>query len=245
MPIVDKQVIFREVNRNNIRFFVNESHQTFWDDYEGRRDFNNPWEKFTINSMNRYLSYMKTFIDIGAWIGPTCLYGVQLARRCYAFEPDFIAITNLYRNLCLNPTLHNRLFIYNYAIFNIDGEVELNDYSIAGRGETFVKNGKGIKAIRLETFLKNMGIVDVNFIKCDVEGNEKEIITDCEKIINELKPTIHISLHNCLTTNDLEKIKNVLSKYKFIYNCEGETTFDYIFNCKNKNTEILVTDEKW
>ena len=46
-----------------------------------------------------------TYVDIGAWIGPTVLYGGQIAARCITAEPDPTAREALEANLDLNSSV--------------------------------------------------------------------------------------------------------------------------------------------
>ena len=57
------------------------------------------WESDTFAIFDRFLDQQHSYIDIGTWIGPTLLYGCQLARRTYGLEPDPIAFAELEANL--------------------------------------------------------------------------------------------------------------------------------------------------
>ena len=65
------------------------------------------WEPDTFEVLQKYLSKNCSYLDIGAWVGPTVLFGAQLAKACYAFEPDPVAHAALKRNLELNPHINN------------------------------------------------------------------------------------------------------------------------------------------
>jgi hypothetical protein len=68
---------------------------------------NGLWEPETFNILQHYLSKDHSYIDIGAWVGPTVLFGAQLANKCYAFEPDPVAFEALQKNLSLNSGITN------------------------------------------------------------------------------------------------------------------------------------------
>ena len=53
---------------------------------------------------------------MGAWIGPTVLYGCQNAKFCYAIEPDPVAFRQLKNNVDLNPSLISRISFSNSCV---------------------------------------------------------------------------------------------------------------------------------
>jgi hypothetical protein len=93
MKIIKKSVSF-DVERNV------EYNPNFWEMVSS-----NIWEPYTFDILEKFLSKQHSYLDIGAWVGPTTLFGAQLAKKCYAFEPDPVAYSALIRNLDLNP--HN------------------------------------------------------------------------------------------------------------------------------------------
>ena len=46
------------------------------------------WEPETFMVLKGLIEPDSTYVDIGAWIGPTVLYGGQIAARCITAEPD-------------------------------------------------------------------------------------------------------------------------------------------------------------
>lgn len=46
------------------------------------------WEDRTFIILDTFLDARRSFIDVGAWIGPTVLYGAAKAQHIYCFEPD-------------------------------------------------------------------------------------------------------------------------------------------------------------
>ena len=55
---------------------------------DGRRDFwrrvgSGLWEPQTFEVFERFLRPDRSYVDIGAWIGPTVLYGAMLSRRAH------------------------------------------------------------------------------------------------------------------------------------------------------------------
>jgi len=75
------------IHKNGKKFYVNTSkNEWFWNQVE-----TNLWEPDTFKIFDKFIDKEHSYIDIGAWIGPTVLYGCQISKHCYAIEPDPIA----------------------------------------------------------------------------------------------------------------------------------------------------------
>jgi len=87
-----------EVNKNNNTFkvFVNFSKQWFT---KNRFD---KWENNTFHILEEYANKNLSYIDIGAWNGPTVLYASPLYKNIICLEPDKIALRRLYNNIQVN-----------------------------------------------------------------------------------------------------------------------------------------------
>ena len=79
------------------RFRLDPYHSTFW-----RKAAAGKWEPETFAVLNAHLGPDRDYLDIGAWIGPTVLYGARKARRVVALEPDPVAFRALSWNIELN-----------------------------------------------------------------------------------------------------------------------------------------------
>ena len=68
------------------------------------------WEPATFRVFERFIDREHSYIDMGAFVGPTLLYGCQIARRAYGIEPDPIAYAELQQNIDGNrPVTDNGL----------------------------------------------------------------------------------------------------------------------------------------
>ena len=90
-----------KVERYGKSFFVsgNPKYFFFWK--------NKSWERNTHKIFDKFLDSNHSYIDIGAWIGPTVLYGAQIAKKVYAIEPDPIAFKELEKNGILSKLIGN------------------------------------------------------------------------------------------------------------------------------------------
>lgn len=160
----------------------------------------NFWEPETFKIFKKFLDKKHSYIGLGAWIGPTVLYGSQLAKHCYAIEPDPIAVKRLKENINLNPKLKDKITVHEIAISDDNGKINLgNQKGVFGDSMSGIifKNPKEtfkVKTLRLEDFIKKNKIHDLNFIKIDIEGGETIVLPDIKKYLKKNRPTIHLSL---------------------------------------------------
>lgn len=93
-----KQISKVQIEKNGKAFYVNSSNNAnFWAQLQL-----GVWEPETFKIFDIFLDENHSYVDLGAWIGPTVLYGCQKAKFCYAIEPDPIAFKNLKKNIELN-----------------------------------------------------------------------------------------------------------------------------------------------
>lgn len=187
---------------------------------------NGTWEKDTFEVLKKYLSLDHSYLDIGAWVGPTVLYGSQLAKTCYAFEPDPIAFNLLNRNLQANPQITNTK-TFQQAVHSYTQELSFG--SKTGQGDSMSSvlwsNGSWkVTGVSLEEIFNRENITDCNFIKIDIEGGEAETLSTAKAVLKKFKPTIHLSLHTPWITDKADffaKLTDTLSIYKNIYDADG------------------------
>lgn len=135
-------------------------------------------------------------IDIGAHIG---WYTVDMANKCnhvYAFECSPKSFNYLCANIALN-NVDYKVTKYNYALSNIEG---LTKYYIRDPKDG---GGNGISKFDYDNIhntpsidvpiktLDSFELKNINFIKIDVEGHEKQVLQgSIQTIINNNYPKI-------------------------------------------------------
>ncbi|MBI2653602.1 FkbM family methyltransferase [Candidatus Woesearchaeota archaeon] len=242
---------FNKLKRALVNFLMSFLIDSFWEKVQ-----NNNWEKETYNIFDNFLDKNNSYIDIGAWIGPTVLYGCQLSKHCYAIEPDFVAYQSLKSNIELNKNLINKITLYNGAISNITGKMAISARFGLGDSMSSVleRNSDDILfvgCLKFNDFINRFKINDCNFVKIDAEGAEVLILLSMSEFIKQNKPTIHLSLHPFLFKNlreDSKKILNTLKLYKNVYDNRGN-----ILNYREieekllnkKLFDIVLTDLNW
>lgn len=187
----------RRIVKNGCAWWVSDQEPAFWDRVE-----NGDWEPLTFRVFDRFLDAGHSCLDIGAWIGPTCLYAAHLARHCYALEPDPVAFAGLRENLSLNPDLAGRVTLFQQCLAPTCGAVRIGNRSSTAGGDSmssllFAASEVGWEAqgVSLESFLTQNSIRDCSFIKMDIEGGEFEVLPAIADYLARHRPTIYLSLH--------------------------------------------------
>ena len=188
------------------------------------------WEMETYNIFDRFLDSNYSYIDIGAWIGPTVLYGAQIAKKTYAIEPDPFAYKELEKNVSLNPTLKEKIVLCEKCISVNSGKVNFGSRSKGGdSGSSLLisdsKTKWTVDGISFEEFIELNKINDCNFIKMDIEGGEEIILPTMKNYLMREKPTLYLSIHPLFFKNPEETTKeifNILMIYKNLYIHKGK-----------------------
>lgn len=161
------------------------------------------WEPETFAIFDRFIHADTLFVDVGAWIGSTALYGAQRASRCIAFEPDPVAFAELRQNLDCNagkPWL-DRLEIHDCAInkdgssFTLGGSREGSD-SMSSALFPGRDNQWTVRALRLPDVLAAHRAPGQRvFLKIDIEGGEYDLLPAISDVLSDPLVTGYISFH--------------------------------------------------
>ncbi|MFI4868052.1 MAG: FkbM family methyltransferase [Steroidobacterales bacterium] len=225
------------------------------------------WESDTFAIFDRFLDRQHSYIDIGAWIGPTLLYGCQLAKSAYAVEPDPLAFAELEQNIDLNRPTTDNIRVLNICIAPKSGEVAFGSRGQGGDSTSSLLFGKKkthwtVKGLSFDDFIRESNITECNFIKMDIEGGEYAILPTMVDYLKLNRPTLHLSLHPCyLKLRPLGWIGRVIARvagtrkiirctafYKHIYDHNGRvlTAWRLLWLCRAKITmDIVLTDSEW
>lgn len=217
----------RKISINGRRFAVNEGyHPEFWRDASLGL-----WEPWTFDVIERYLSPSDSYIDVGAWIGPTLLYAACIAKYAYGLEPDPTAFGELTGNVALNPELSEKISIRWAAAGNQDGTIELgNRFNKRGgdsRSSPIVDNAVvtwEVPQVRMNSLFVENDISDCKFIKIDIEGWESVVVPDMGDVIAKFRPVMLLALHPGFFRSpfsDMKRIVRALSCYNRFQVCDG------------------------
>jgi FkbM family methyltransferase len=155
----------------------------FWDRWADGR-----WEPETKQTIERFVDG-GTFVDIGAWVGPTALWAAPLASRVIAVEADPTALAMLAKNV---DGLTN-VDIVAVAIADYDGTT-----TIGVGGDSMSRTGEGDHAVQcmtLPTLWAKHAITDVDLIKIDVEGAEAQFFPGVVDFLADIGAPVLLSTH--------------------------------------------------
>lgn len=144
-------------------------------------------------------------LDVGANIGCTSLLFSQVARQVFSFEPSPTTFRLLQKNLA-QAQVHN-VVAANFGLGNSEGAFELT-FAPDNRSGGFVSNlttassGHQVESIRIvagDAYLRAANIAQIDFIKIDVEGFERNVIEGLTDTLARCKPVVVLELnHWCL-----------------------------------------------
>ncbi|MDD5432287.1 MAG: FkbM family methyltransferase [Candidatus Omnitrophica bacterium] len=242
-----------KIKKNKKIFFVDNP------DAPGFKDFwvlldNGLWELGIFQVFDEFLDKEHSYIDIGAWVGPTVLYGCQLAKHCYAIEPDPVAFKILQENIDLNQNLASNITLYKGCIADRSGMSKLGSNTQFGNALSSLLTNKSsifldVQSLTFEDFIKKNNINDCNFIKMDIEGGEIRVLPTMRKYLQEKMPTLFLSLHPFWFEDkekDCKAIINVLSIYPSIYREDGkkiglDELFTILMSLQGENYSVIAT----
>ncbi|PEM05402.1 methyltransferase FkbM [Bacillus cereus] len=231
---------------------------------------NNSWEEYTFNILDKFLDEHHSYLDIGAWVGPTVLYGANLAKHVYAIEPDPIAFQELKKNLDLNPSISSKITLVHAALSSQTGTINLYKGNEYGDSTSSLIPGNSVHScivncMTIDELITTYNIKHFNFIKIDIEGSEYSLIPSMQKFLEIEKPTLYLSIHppflrktlnrkyTCQQELELECEYNKINKrlveslymYKYIYDKNGNLTNEEKLLNETNFQEFLFTNEKF
>ncbi|TFW31949.1 FkbM family methyltransferase [Massilia horti] len=165
-----------------------------------------------------------TVLDIGANIGCTSILFGSRAKKVVSFEPSPSTFQFLAKNI--EAAELNNVFPQNVGLGKTAGTFELT-FSTNNRSGGFVSNklqasaGHQIEAIEVvpgDSFVRQNGIGEIDFIKIDVEGFEQDVIEGLRQTISQYKPTVTLELnHWCLNVFQRTSVPDFLDYLRSVF----------------------------
>ena len=163
---------------------------------------------FMIGQTTPYLNKFKHTLDIGAATGMYATHFAEHSKSVICFE----AVLPVFNELNKIKKFYNNVITHNLAVSNFEG---VSDFYVDDKrlsNSSFQNLVEGQK-IQVDTVtIDSLKLVDVGFIKVDVEGVELDVLNGASETIDEYKPTCMVEVY--------EKF----NKYPV------ETTFDFFFD---------------
>lgn len=221
---IEKDYIFVNKNKETIMIenTAEDKNLDFW------KNTFPTWEEETFKVFDFYLDKEKIFIDIGGWIGTTCLYASRNSKHVYVVEADRESFKSLEKNIDVNS---RNITAIHKAIYNKDNEYisfganqffetsNLNESTsqIQKLEDTSNPNSYKIQTITVSTLLKQyLNDSDkISLIKVDIEGGEENILEELLELRYSRTIPMYISFHHSWWSNkDLSRFSKLSDIHK-------------------------------
>jgi len=120
-----------------------------------------------------------TIVDVGAHIGmASLLFAHNYPKaRIIAVEPEAANFVALVRNV--SP--HKNIVPVHAALWKKDGEVRLGKSTAHPKGAFAIaeRGDQRVRAVTMDTLIKETGLSTIDFLKIDIEGAEKDVFQNC------------------------------------------------------------------
>jgi FkbM family methyltransferase len=166
----------------------------------------------------------KLIIDTGAYIGLSSLYYSSRFPKAHiiAVEPESSNFAVLTQNTELNPNIERinaGIWSKNTRLKIVDSQSEKWAFTVT---ETDESDSDGIKAVTIDEILANSGFDEIDILKIDIEGSEKEIFgRNSENWLKKVK-IIVLELHDRLIPGCSDSVYNALNKEEWQEYKKGE-----------------------
>lgn len=187
------------------------------------------WGTYVHNELirgNLTISSNDVFLDLGANIGMSTRYALDMGAKTYSVEPDPNLIQLLQQNCPETTVLH-------CAMSGVDGDVLTLyhwPYNVDNVGPTYTTN-----TVSLKTVMDNICENIIDYLKVDIEGYEGTLFDDLPNSYFKRIRQIFIEHHN---TDHLDSMIQLLERKNFTVIVEYGTGQNYIYAI-NKRLQLL------
>lgn len=166
------------------------------------------YEAFELEVLRSRIRTGSNVIDIGANIGLYSLFAASIVGKegkVFSFEPYSINFDILKENLEINN--FSNVTLNKIAIANKEDEIKLfynpKEYNLGmvSAFEHNYKESETVKSITLDSYLNNLSLTHISFIKIDIEGGEYLALLGMKDAINKYKPFIQIEIDEDILKN--------------------------------------------
>jgi FkbM family methyltransferase len=170
----------------------------FWDAVEHGR-----WEPLTLETIRALCGPGTTFLDGGAWVGPTALMAAATGAQVLAIEADPAALDQLHDNLAANPELARRIAVLPRALSAQAGDVRLGTERKPGSSmsSTLLPDAASAWTVRSITpgeLAAQVATEDRLVFKLDIEGGEYALAPSLGPLIDRAHTAVLLSTHPAL-----------------------------------------------
>ena len=170
--------------------------KTFDNDWVGLHIRNNKkWEEHIGVFLKRNLTDSSILVDVGSNYGWHSIYNSKNCNKIYSFEPQKIMYDIQLKNIIDNNICNIELLNCALGDMNESKNMAPIDYTHNSINIGDLSIGLEGDSIEIKT-LDSLNIGNIDFIKIDVQGYEKNVLLGAKKTIYEFKPIIIIEIEN-------------------------------------------------
>jgi FkbM family methyltransferase len=204
MILSDLRSRYVVVNKHDQQFLIKKDDEDpnlgFW------RDTFANWEPDTFRVFDSCLKPTKICLDLGGWIGTTCLYASRKSKLVYVVEPDPVALRYLSQNIAINHCAHNTIVLDRAVHREPDLNLRLTrnaflPQSKLGDSTSQAVEDQGlmghvVRSCSVKSLLQEykLDLADISLVKVDIEGGEEVILQDLFDAFSG-KVAMYISFH--------------------------------------------------
>jgi len=149
-----------------------------------------------------FLQPNDVLIDVGANMGIFSILANHFCdAKCYAFEPVLSVIKILEKNIALNR-MEDAIKVIPYGLneYECDLDIQIDANNIGA--SSFVRNPtecaklEKIHCITLDKWVKENNISKIDFIKADIEGAERYMLSGATEVLQKFAPKLSICTYH-------------------------------------------------
>jgi FkbM family methyltransferase len=183
------------------------------------------WQIFVEKELDiDYKIEPKLIIDGGANIGASTLWFAKKfpAAQVVAIEPEESNFKILEKNCGNLPNIK----LIQAALWDKNVDLKIKNIGLGKWGFGVVEakpdDKKKIRAVTLDKILADSGMAEIDILKLDIEGSEKELFeSGYENWLNKTKVII-IELHERMRSGAKKSFRSAIAKYNFTESRNGE-----------------------
>ena len=167
----------------------------------------------------------KLILDCGGNIGCAAVYFTNKYpdAKIYSVEPE----KNNFQMLKFNTCLYENIYPVNSAMWDKETFIKVEDRGFGEWGfmtfETTADDPNAFKTVTVAKLLKDSGFDEIDLLKVDIEGAEKEVFgaADVDEWLPKVK-VIAIELHDRMKDGCSYEFFKAVSKYQWHFAFRGE-----------------------
>lgn len=206
------------------------------------------WEPHITTLLKRNFTLDSVFVDVGSNYGWHSIKSSLFCKLVYSFEPQKYIHDVQKMNITENNISNIRLFNCGLGDVNEYKEMSPNKYDSVSINMGDLSVGIGGEKIEIKT-LDSLEISKVDFIKIDVQGYEKYVLSGAKNTIKNSNPIIIIEMENHQLKRfgyDVTELFEILRSFGYyIYLLDYHYPSDHVCVHKDNLNEFISKNYQW